>query len=397
MSRVVVFACPRSNLGQSKLPEGTHLHEVPCTGRVSVALLLAALARGADGVLVLGRHQESCRLRGAEDLAKDRARRANRAVRLVGLGSGRIRFRVAEPGPTGPQQTVEEYASAIESLGQCPLAHAAPPSLSTKETLATSVGILRWMLDQQTARPDGTFWLEENGQDEPSPDVALLAAGSMALLDTIAADLFKPISIGAAVGTATSTLTSLGISSVGVWLGSVNTKRAGVLREVPAVYTFCEEDTDNLLEAGVKAASLHELLSVHSAELPEPPVAAPVGCDGSKEQTSLLESLGYRPQDLGRDPLSDGLSISPEQRVKAENRLAEAERRGAPAILTMTPTSLAAWAMITRQGTWRSSRVLPVLPHQLAWFAIAGVPLSISDIGSLVATDYRSLSPKENP
>jgi len=86
----------------------------------------------------------------------------------------------------------------------------------------------------------------------------------------------------------------------------------------------------------------------------------------------LIDALGHTPVDVGLDPLPPGFRISPVLRNEAERRLRDAEAAGAETLLVSDPQALARWAMITRRGTWRSSRVLPVMAHQLFHLAARG-------------------------
>ena len=114
---------------------------ISCTrgGRVSVPLLLASVARGGEGMLVLGRNQHTCRLDGAEDPARARVRQARRALELAGLGSERVRFEVPEPGRDGPARSLGRFVNAI---GPAPLAEKAPDELFEREGLDASLEVL---------------------------------------------------------------------------------------------------------------------------------------------------------------------------------------------------------------------------------------------------------------
>ena len=67
---ILVIACGRSALGKPTsptVPDGVHVMELPCVGGVTRAMLMGALARGYDGVLVMGRHESTCKLDGSEE------------------------------------------------------------------------------------------------------------------------------------------------------------------------------------------------------------------------------------------------------------------------------------------------------------------------------------------
>ncbi|MBW2525610.1 MAG: 4Fe-4S dicluster domain-containing protein, partial [Deltaproteobacteria bacterium] len=98
---VAVMACGRSALSSAAEQHVTVL-DVPCSGRATAALVLARLCRGDHGVLVLGRHQGTCRFAGAEDPAEAEIRRARQLLELVGVEPERVEFVSPAPGRAGP-------------------------------------------------------------------------------------------------------------------------------------------------------------------------------------------------------------------------------------------------------------------------------------------------------
>jgi quinone-modifying oxidoreductase, subunit QmoB len=72
---IVVYGCSRSAARAAahiELPEGVLFFCVPCTGRVSEAILWATLAAGANGVLVVGCHHGNCASETGADWARAR-------------------------------------------------------------------------------------------------------------------------------------------------------------------------------------------------------------------------------------------------------------------------------------------------------------------------------------
>jgi len=67
--RIVAFCCEHSGLlaartvsaDETAIPEGVELRSVPCSGSVQTIDILNALRRGADGVLIFGCHEGSCK------------------------------------------------------------------------------------------------------------------------------------------------------------------------------------------------------------------------------------------------------------------------------------------------------------------------------------------------
>jgi len=381
-SRVSVMSCPRADLGRTALPDQVGLVEVPCTGRISSTLVLGGLAGGAHGVLVMGRHQESCRLNGAEDPAADRVRRTRAALTLVGLDADRARFVVPEPGARGPGKAVAEYEHTIRALGD-PTLGVAPADVHQGEGLDSDLALLSWFSAHDTLEPDGSAWLATHGLPAARPGGAVLYPGALPVLDVLADTLVTPLSIPDTLRAALTTLDVLGVNGAGVQIaggGPPRPHHAARFAQASAVYTLCPGDAEALATIGVAAVPIASLIQARAADLPRPVVAVPVACDGSAGMKALIEALGHRPVDLGADPLPSGFHLTPAQRERAERYLEAAEAAGARALLVSSPDALVRWAIVTRLGTWRSSRVRPVVAHQLVSLAASGLALSVRAI-----------------
>jgi coenzyme F420-reducing hydrogenase delta subunit/Pyruvate/2-oxoacid:ferredoxin oxidoreductase delta subunit len=89
---ITAFCCARSAEPANRLarrmgiamPEGLTVVEVPCAGTVSLEHLMAAFARGADGVMVLSCHTDNCHSSRGNALARQRVELL--ASRLAGFG-----------------------------------------------------------------------------------------------------------------------------------------------------------------------------------------------------------------------------------------------------------------------------------------------------------------------
>jgi bidirectional [NiFe] hydrogenase diaphorase subunit len=354
-----IIACRRADLARADLPQETELIEVPCTGRVSVPWLLGLLARGARGVLVVGRHQETCRLRGAEDPARDRVLRAQRALALAGIEGERLRFTVPAAGPAGPRAAVVDFLSRLD---QRSLRTADPPE---REGLDAALRLLDALSEGATTTTGA--WLEEHGLPVAAPGAPVLLAGPLPHLDLLAGPLLlRPLDVPRVLHTALTLLAHLGLRGVGLHVGR-STILGEALRRAPALYTLTLAEARALGEVGLRATSLEELLVQRGAELPRPASPTRVACDGSDVERALLDVLGFQAVAVGADPLPRGFTLSPTNRTQADDRLQVAEREGVRALLVRDPLSLARWSLICRHGTWRGSRVAPLLPHQLAW------------------------------
>ncbi|MEW6072395.1 MAG: 4Fe-4S dicluster domain-containing protein [Planctomycetota bacterium] len=367
-ARRSVFACGRADLTRRSLPAGMGIVGLPCTGRVSGMQLLAAVTRGGEGALVLGRQQETCRLNGAEDPVCSRVERVQAALRAVGLSPARIRFAVPGAGREGAIAAVREFASALDALGPHPVRDAAPEGLFEDEGLDSELAVLGWLSGRETLRPDGSAWLARHGLPGLAPDGDLLFAGILPYLSMLADPLFAPISLPEVLRDAVAVLRALGSERVGVHVGGCGIVAPHHVSTFPAarrVIALCFGEADGLAAVGVRAVAIDRLLLERAGVWPRPARATRVACDGSEEAERLIAELGHEPVDVGLDPLPVGFRISPVRRREAERRLAAAEAGGARTLLVPDPASLARWAMVTRRGTWRSSRIRPVMAHQL--------------------------------
>lgn len=146
-NRVVVFACPRS-----VLPGDQIAVTVPCVGRVTVDDILECLARGARGVLVMGRNRETCDFGRGEEMAAERVRVCEELAALAGLGAARVRFVVPPAGFDGPAGVCagieNEFAAtplfetfAVPDTGEAPIG------------MDRARQIMQWLLDRDELAP----------------------------------------------------------------------------------------------------------------------------------------------------------------------------------------------------------------------------------------------------
>ncbi len=106
---------------RSQYPANLRVIRVMCTGMVHPNLVVEALTRGADGVLVLGCHPGDCHY--LEGNLRADARREAIALLLEDLGLERERFRLewvsASEGPRFAR-VVSEMVAALKQLGPGP-------------------------------------------------------------------------------------------------------------------------------------------------------------------------------------------------------------------------------------------------------------------------------------
>ncbi len=366
-----VVACQRSTRADPGAFDGHRALEVPCVGRVSVPLLLYGLTQGLDGVLVLGRHQSTCRLDGAEDPAVAVVTQAREVARMVGIHPDRIRFDDPPPGRNGPGETFRNFAAMLGTL-EPDILSAGPPSTAVpaSEGLDGTLEILDTFYDTPRASVDFSVWCGQEGIPVAGDRKAALNIDRLPLWDVLTRSATRPTRLVAVIRAALEVLPELGVPVDGVtWLlANQGARSAGTI-----CCTLCPEERRRIEAAGVKAFLVDDLIRERGARLPRLPCPDRVACDGhDQRQVDLLDALGLEPVDVGRDPLPDRFALSSGERTFADARLVKAEAAGAHVLLTTTPRALVRWGMMTRQGTWRTSRVVPVSGVQLAAMALSG-------------------------
>jgi len=80
--------------GVAKIQYPTNLRAiwVPCTGRVNPVLILDALEKGADGVMILGCYPHDCHYLTGFEKAKRRVESLREVLRAAGIDPRRVRI-----------------------------------------------------------------------------------------------------------------------------------------------------------------------------------------------------------------------------------------------------------------------------------------------------------------
>ncbi|UCB48044.1 MAG: hydrogenase iron-sulfur subunit, partial [Deltaproteobacteria bacterium] len=124
---LVAFCCENSasdaarmaSLTGLPLPKGLQLVRVPCAGRVDLQYLLKAFESGADGVMIIGCHDESCHSVRGNRVAKKRIEIMGEALRDEGLEKERLFFETCAPGMGWEFSKIAEKAEhVIRDLGK---------------------------------------------------------------------------------------------------------------------------------------------------------------------------------------------------------------------------------------------------------------------------------------
>ncbi|MDD5673424.1 MAG: hydrogenase iron-sulfur subunit [Chitinivibrionales bacterium] len=94
--KTIVFACENSAIpamqGAGKLPASVAVITVPCAGKVDPRAVLQALHKGANKVMVLGCHPESCRYLSGGSRASKRMERLRETLDKAGFNKERVVF-----------------------------------------------------------------------------------------------------------------------------------------------------------------------------------------------------------------------------------------------------------------------------------------------------------------
>ncbi len=127
---IVAFCCAESAYqaadasGSMRIsyPENIRVIRVPCAGRVDLIHILKAFEKGADGVLVLGCHEEACHHLTGNTRAKNRVQKANAFLKEVGIDGNRVEMFTLAPNQ-GPRfaRIVNGMNERIRELGPSPV------------------------------------------------------------------------------------------------------------------------------------------------------------------------------------------------------------------------------------------------------------------------------------
>ncbi|MCP4603419.1 MAG: 4Fe-4S dicluster domain-containing protein [Proteobacteria bacterium] len=366
--RALVIACTRSNLGlpsSPRLPDGVELIESACSGGVGPAMLLAGLAHGYDGILVLGRHQSTCRLNGAEDHARAVVDRVDRLAQLSGLGSGRVDFAECAPGQGGPLETVSRFLSKLK-----------PTPLKTRlsgdvpaDSLDDALNILEWLTDRDEIEPSSKQWLASKGLPIAEPGKPALLAAAIPYFDILLHELLRPYSLVSVLVDSLDVLKELGIEA-GVAIGGFRTgeERLALKLNNSKLFSLCSGCGKRAAQSGAEVETLHDLLCNDGFKTKSASVKEPVAVESdNKMLRGVLEALGRKAVDVGPSPtMGTEIALTPSERSVFEQRLIRAETAGAAAMLATSPLDLVRHLMVCRTGSWRRTHIEPVLACGLA-------------------------------
>jgi ferredoxin len=366
--KLLAVACGRANLGgpgSPPLPAGVNALELPCAGGASPAMILGALASGYDGVVVLGRHQASCRLDGAEDHAREVLDRAEQLARLCGLGRGRATFVEPPPGPDGAAQAIEALLAGLEPT---PLAEPIPRDQLT-DTYDGALAALAWISSRPELTPSADAWLESHGLPAAAPGKPALLAGPIPYLDLLLDEQLAAESLADQLVDGLTVLAALGIDA-GVAVDRYHPEYGdlGARLSGADAFTVCPGCAAAARESGLATRSLLELIAEHGAENTNgaPPITVAVG-DGEEQIEAAARAIGLELVTVqAPPPIGRRMQITRIEQEALEQRLTSAGEQGAEALLMGCPAMLSQHLIAAREGSWRRSRARPTLIGTLA-------------------------------
>ncbi len=104
------------------IPEEIRMVRVPCSGRVTRALILKCFEMGADGVLLAGCETGSCRYGLGSSAALSRIEYMRNVLKMLGLGEDRLRWGGFLPDDASSMQAfLEGFCRDLRALGKTPI------------------------------------------------------------------------------------------------------------------------------------------------------------------------------------------------------------------------------------------------------------------------------------
>jgi len=95
---------------------------VQCSGRVSTDMMIRALAKGADGVIVVGCHETDCDYDTGVFIAKRNVKIAKKVLETTGIGSERLEMAHCSAAEGARfRDVIIDFTKKIEKLGPNPL------------------------------------------------------------------------------------------------------------------------------------------------------------------------------------------------------------------------------------------------------------------------------------
>lgn len=104
------------------IPREIKMIRIPCSGRITKALLLRSFEMGADGVVLLGCQPGTCRYGSGTQSAHDNTSETRRILDLMGVGAQRLRLGNFLPDrPQDLLDFLQSFTRRIRELGRTPI------------------------------------------------------------------------------------------------------------------------------------------------------------------------------------------------------------------------------------------------------------------------------------
>ncbi len=119
-----------------RIPAEVKMVRIPCTGRISKALLFKAFEMGADGVALVGCASGTCRYGAGTEAAVGNTEDAGNIIELLGLGRERLRLATFLPDESAALETfLSDFCEEIKRMGKSPVT---PTALISEKTIKES-------------------------------------------------------------------------------------------------------------------------------------------------------------------------------------------------------------------------------------------------------------------
>lgn len=111
-------AADLAGVSRLQYPPNIRVIRVPCSGRISPKIILAALRNGADGIWVSGCHPGDCHYIEGNFYARRKFALLDNLLEFMGLESDRLHFSwISSAESTKFAATAQKVTEAIQALG----------------------------------------------------------------------------------------------------------------------------------------------------------------------------------------------------------------------------------------------------------------------------------------
>jgi len=147
--RIVAFLCrwcsyagaDLAGVSRMQYPPNVIPIRVNCSGRVDAGMVMKALEKGADAVLIGGCHPGDCHYVSGNYKTRRRVILLKKALSEVGIDPRRVHLEWISASEGGKyQKTIESYVDLVRSLGPSPVVPVPAPAEAEAATAGVSDG-----------------------------------------------------------------------------------------------------------------------------------------------------------------------------------------------------------------------------------------------------------------